>query len=64
MSKVIEKIEEELNEIYGAKDKRREEYWKARYDFKMQANHIAMIDWMSRQKEKAIEKEAEEADRK
>jgi len=35
VSKVIEKVEEELNEIYGEKDKKREEYWKGRYDFRV-----------------------------
>ena len=64
VSKVIEAIDQELQEIYSLKDKKREEYWKGRYDFKVQQNHIAMIDWMQRQKEKAIEKEGEQEERK
>ena len=38
VTKVIEKVEEELNALYGNKDKRREVYWKARYDHRMQQN--------------------------
>ena len=36
VSKVIEAIDQELQEIYSLKDKKREEYWKGRYDFKVQ----------------------------
>lgn len=59
VSKQIEKIEEELSVIFAAKDEKREAYWKARYDFKIQRDSIAHIEWMQRQKERVVAREAE-----
>ena len=59
VTKQIEKIEEELSVIFAAKDEKREAYWKARYDFKQQRDSIAHIEWMQRQKERVLLREAE-----
>ena len=61
----IEAIDEELNTLYAKKDEKREAYWKARYDFKLQHEEVLHIEWMQRQKEKivnalAIKQEREE----
>lgn len=36
----------------------REEYWKGRYDFKVQLMEIQKIEWMQRQKDKVINQAA------
>lgn len=57
VTKQIEKIEDELTAIFAAKDEKREAYWKARYDFKMQRNQIDHIEWMQRQKERSTQRD-------
>lgn len=34
IQKLIEVIDEELNQLYAKKDEKREAYWKGRFDFK------------------------------
>ena len=59
VSREIERIEEELTGIFAAKDEKREAYWKARYDYKVQRDQVAHIEWMHRQKERVGQREAE-----
>jgi len=59
VSKQIDKIEEDLTAVFAAKDEKREAYWKARHDHKLQRDHVAHIEWMQRQKDKAVQREAE-----
>ena len=51
----ITKIDEQITELYSQKDQRREEYWKGRYDHKVQRDQIAHIEWMTNQKARALE---------
>lgn len=51
-------MEKELQELYAKKDEKREEYWKRRYDFKVQDNEIQHIQWMHRQKDKILQHKA------
>lgn len=46
--------------MFELKDKKREEYWKARYDFEIQKEEIVYIEWMQRQKERVINQESEQ----
>ena len=59
----INAVEEELTALYALKDQKREEYWKKRYDFKMQQNKIEHINWMQRQKDKVVQNEAYKQER-
>lgn len=54
----IEAVELELQDLYAKKDEKREAYWKARYDFKVQDNEIQHIQWMQRQKDKILQHKA------
>ena len=58
----IDTIEEELTAIFAAKDEKREVYWKARYNHKVQRDHIAHIEWMHRQKDRATQKDVDRAE--
>jgi predicted glycosyltransferase len=39
---------------------KREEYWKARYDFEIQKEEIQHIEWMQREKQRVISRESEQ----
>jgi hypothetical protein len=46
--------------LFEAKDKKREDYWHARYDFEIQKEEIAHIEWMQKQKDRVINRSAEQ----
>jgi hypothetical protein len=37
-----------LNKLFETKDVKREEYWKARFDYEVQKEEIMHIEWMLR----------------
>lgn len=59
ISKDINKTSEELDALYKKKSERKEQYWHDRYDFAVQKNKIDHIEWMQRQKDRAIQHEKE-----
>lgn len=60
VSKDIDKLSQDLSDLFEQKDVKREEYWKARFDFEIQKEEIAHIEWMHRQKERVLNRESEQ----
>lgn len=60
MSKEIDKLTQDVSDLFESKDVKREEYWKSRYDFEMQREEILHIEWMQKQKERVINRENEQ----
>ena len=59
----IEKIEGDLSKLFAKKDELREAFWKGKYDFKKQREEIAHIEWMQRQKERVVQRNAQKKER-
>jgi hypothetical protein len=60
VSKDIDKLGQDMSDLFEQKDQKREEFWKARFEFEIQKEEIAHIEWMVRQKDKVINRESEQ----
>lgn len=60
ISKEIDRLTQDISDLFEQKDNKRELYWKARYDFEMQREEILHIEWMTKQKERVINRENEQ----
>lgn len=60
VSKDIEKLTQDISDLFDLKSQKREDYWKARYDFEIQKEEIQYIEWMTRQKERVIHRAQED----
>lgn len=60
VSKDIEKLTQDISDLFDQKSQKREDYWKARYDFEIQKEEIQYIEWMIRQKERVIQRAQED----
>lgn len=60
ISKEIDKLTQDVSDLFEQKDTKREEYWHARYDFEMQREEILHIEWMTKQKERVLNRENEQ----
>lgn len=59
VSKQIDKLTQDLSDLFDKKDQRREEYWHARFDYEIQREEISHIEWMHKQKERVLARKVE-----
>lgn len=59
LQKEIDVIDGKIDKLYAEKREQSEEYWKSKYDHKLQKEEIMHIQWMQRQKQRVVDQESE-----